>query len=56
MDDSDIIETIAREMIERFGAEAAHIAREQAENASSVSDAAAWRGVAEAIERLLTEP
>ena len=56
MDDSDIIETIAREMIERFAAEAAHIAREQAEAAASVTDAEAWRNVAKAIERLLTQP
>ena len=55
-DDFDDIEGVALELIERFGATAVHIAREQAEAAASVSDAEAWRNVADAIERLLTKP
>jgi hypothetical protein len=54
MDDQTIIETIARGMVERFGAEAAHIARKEAENAASVSDAKTWRGVADAIDRVVS--
>ena len=55
-DDTGDIELIALEMIERFGAGAVHIAREQAEAASSVPDAEAWCNVADAVERLLTKP
>jgi hypothetical protein len=55
-DDTDNVEHVALEMIERFGAGAVHIAREQAEAAASVPDAEAWRNIAEAIERLLTAP
>jgi hypothetical protein len=55
-DNLDDIEGVALELIERFGAEAAHVARDQAEIAASVSDAKAWRNVADAIERLLRKP
>jgi hypothetical protein len=55
-DDTDDVERVALELIERFGAKAVHIAREQVEIATSVPDAEAWRTVADAIERLLTKP
>jgi hypothetical protein len=55
-DDTDDVESVALEMIERFGSSAVNIAREQAEATASVSDAEAWRNVANAIERLLTKP
>jgi hypothetical protein len=42
-DDTEDAERVALEMIERFGAEALRIAREQAEAATSVLDAEAWR-------------
>jgi hypothetical protein len=56
MDDCDIVESIARGMAERFGAEAAHLAREQAENAPLVSDVKIWRDIADAIDRLSVKP
>ena len=57
MDDSSaLVETIARGMIEGFGAAAAPIALEQAQDAALVSDAEIWRGVADAIERFRSEP
>jgi hypothetical protein len=56
MEDRDIIETIARGMIERFGAEALHVAREEAKNAASMSDAETWGGVVEAIQQLTSKP
>ena len=54
---TDGIERIAREMIDRFGEGAAHIARKLAEISDEVQDdrlpsAEAWRAVADAIERL----
>ena len=55
-DDTEDAERVALEMIERFGAGAVRIAREQAEAATSVLDAEAWRNVADAIENLLTKP
>ena len=56
MDDSDIVESIARGMIERFGAEATLLARAESGNAASVSDAATWNEIADAIERLWPKP
>jgi hypothetical protein len=53
---SALIETIARGMAERFGAAAAPIAHEYAEDAALVSDAETWRCVADAIERFRPEP
>jgi hypothetical protein len=53
---SALVETIARGMIEGFGAAAAPIAREHAQDAALVSDAETWRGVADAIERFLPDP
>jgi hypothetical protein len=55
-DDTGDVELVALELIERFGAEAMHIARELAEVAASVPDAEAWRNVAAAIERLYRKP
>ena len=53
-DDIGDAERVALELIERFGAKAVHIAREQVEAAVSVLDSDAWRNVADAVERLLT--
>lgn len=58
-DDKHDVEDVAVEMIDRFGDGAAHIAREQAEIAAAVPDMAsveAWRNVADAIERLSSNP
>ncbi len=55
-DDTDDVERVALELIERFGAGAVHIASEQAQAAASVPDAEAWRNVTKVIERLLTQP
>lgn len=55
-DNPDDVEGVALEMIERFSAEAARVAREQAEKAASVPDAEAWRNVADVIERLSLKP
>ena len=48
------VERVALEMVGRFGAEAAHVARELAERAARRrrDTAPAWRDIAEAIERL----
>jgi hypothetical protein len=53
MTDDDEIECVAVEMIERFGAEAAHVARGLAARAESCRRASAqtWREIADAIER-----
>lgn len=55
-DDTDGVESVALEMIERFGVGAVNIAREQAAAAASASDAEAWRNIADTIEKLLTKP
>ena len=57
----DGIERIAREMIDRFGDRATHIARKLAEVSEQVQDnmlpsAAAWCAIADAIERLSRKP
>jgi hypothetical protein len=57
----DGIERIAREMIDRFGDRATHIARKLAEVSDQVQDkmlpsAAAWCAIADAIERLSRKP
>jgi hypothetical protein len=52
-DDADDVEYVALEMIGRFGAEAAQVARELARSAEEQQRASAqtWRGIADAIER-----
>jgi hypothetical protein len=59
MDDGSQIERVAREMIERFGDGAAHVARKLAEVSDEVPDemltsAKTWREIADAIDRLLS--
>jgi hypothetical protein len=59
MDDSDIVKSVARGMIERFGDGAVGFVREQAEIADALPDmpsAKAWRDIADAIKRLRPEP
>ena len=59
MDDSDIVESVARGMIERFGDGAVGFVREQAEIADALPDklsAETWRDIADAIKRLRPEP
>jgi hypothetical protein len=59
MNDSDIVESIARGMVERFGAGAAGFVLEQAEIANALLDplpAATWRDIGNAIERLHPKP
>jgi hypothetical protein len=61
MDDGSQIERVAREMIERFGDGAAHVARKLAEVSDEVQDemltsAETWHEVALAIERLSVKP
>jgi hypothetical protein len=55
-DDTDDVEGVALEMIERFGAKAAHVARELAGNAEEQkrNSAQTWRDIADAIERSFT--
>jgi hypothetical protein len=52
MEHRDIVESIARGMIERFGAEAMLLAHTEAGAAALVSDAKTWNEIADAIERL----
>jgi hypothetical protein len=56
MNDVDDLERVALEMIKRFGDAAADIARELAERAEERrrDTAPAWREIADAIERLLS--
>ena len=60
MDESDIVERTAVDMIRRFRSTAAHIARELAEIAEEGQhdqpSAATWRDIADAIERLWPKP
>ena len=61
MDDGSQIERVAREMIDRFGDGAAHVARKLAEVSDEVQDemltsAETWNEIAEAIEQLFVEP
>jgi hypothetical protein len=60
MDDGDIIERTAVEMIKRFRSGAAHIARELAEiaeeNHHDRPSAETWRNVADMVERLWPKP
>ena len=59
MDDGDIIERTAVDMIKRFRSSAAHIARELAEIAERIHDrpsAETWRNVADMVERLWPKP
>jgi len=60
MDDGDIIERTAVDMIKRFRSSAAHIARELAEiaeeNPHDRPSAETWRNVAEMVERLWPKP
>jgi hypothetical protein len=53
-DNKHDIEGVALEMIERFGAEAAHVARELAKRAEKLQrdTAQAWCDIADAIEEL----
>jgi hypothetical protein len=54
--DADDVEGVALEIIERFGAEAAQVARGLAESTDEHQRASAetWRAIAGAIERALT--
>jgi hypothetical protein len=59
MNDSDIVESIARGMVERFGAGAAHVACTLAEVSDEAQDemltsAKTWRAIADAIGRRLS--
>jgi hypothetical protein len=59
MDDGSQIERAAREMIDRFGSGAAHVARKLGEVSDEVQDemltpGKTWREIADAIERLLS--
>jgi hypothetical protein len=59
MDDGSQIERVAREIIERFGDGAVHVARKLAEVSDEVQDemltsAETWREITDAIERLLS--
>ena len=59
MDDSDIVESVARGMIERFGDDAVGFVQEQAEIANALPDklsAETWRDIADAIKRLSRMP
>ena len=60
MDDGEIIERTAVEMIKRFRSAAAHIARELAEiadeNRHDPPSAETWRNVADMVERLWPKP
>jgi hypothetical protein len=61
MDHSDIVESIARGMIDRFGSGAAHVARAFAEVSDEVHDqtvtsSETWCEIVDAIERLLVKP
>jgi hypothetical protein len=56
MEHRDIVESIARGMIERFGAEAILLANGEAGTVASVSDAETWNEIADAIERLSPKP
>ena len=55
MTDDDEVECVVREMVGRFGAEAAHVARGLAESAEQHRRATArtWREIADAINRAL---
>jgi hypothetical protein len=55
-DNGDEIEGVALEMIERFGAKAAHVARELAQSTEERqrNSAQTWRDIANAIERAST--
>ncbi len=55
-DDDDDIEQVAREYVERHGADSVLILRERADAADAVGDllsAEAWRDIADAAERIL---
>jgi hypothetical protein len=57
-DDEKTVEQAAREFVEQYGAEAIRVARERAEVADGLQDelaAKAWRDIADAAERLLSE-
>ena len=59
MDDSDIVESVARGMIERSGEGAVGFVREQAKIADALPDklsAETWRDIADAIKRLSRMP
>jgi hypothetical protein len=59
MDDSNLVKTIARGMIERFGDGAVSFVSEQAEIAEALPDpisAATWRDIAVEIEQLSRKP
>ena len=57
MADNDSLECLAREMIRRFGAEAAHIARELGKSAEERkrTSAQSWHDIADAIDRVISE-
>ena len=58
-DNADDVESVALEMVERFGAGAVGFVREQAEIAEGLPDkfsAETWRDIADAIERLWPKP
>ena len=57
--DADEVESVALEMIERFGAAAVGFVREQAEIAEALPDifsAETWHDIADVIERLQPKP
>jgi hypothetical protein len=59
MEDRDIVESIARGMVEQFGGGAVSFVLEQAEIADALLDplsAATWRDIGNAIERLHPKP
>jgi len=57
-DDEKTVEQAAREFVEQYGADAIHILSERAEVADNLDDALAakaWRDIAGAAERMLTQ-
>jgi hypothetical protein len=59
MNDSNLVKSIARGMIERLGNGAVSFVSEQAEIAEALSDpisAATWRDIADEIEQLSRKP
>ncbi len=56
--DDDHVEQVAREYVERYGADSLSILRERADLADEVKDvvsAEAWRDIADAAERILRD-
>ena len=57
MDDENLVEQVARDIVDEHGSDAVPILRERAEAAESSDERAAktWRDIADAAERLLRE-